>query len=112
MGKGLTYAQKLAIARQTELTIGVDIGFQKAADFFAIALYEEGFGPQRQEKIVCRVMELDSEYGDAWTDGNEADYKQEQIDRILKKAFGEKFESFFERNPYIKKANYAGKGKC
>lgn len=50
MGKGLTYAQKLAIARQTELTIGVDIGFQKAADFFAIALYEEGFGPQRQEK--------------------------------------------------------------
>lgn len=50
MGNGLTYAQKLAIARQTELTIGVDTGFQKAADFFSIALYEEGFGEQRQEK--------------------------------------------------------------
>ena len=49
MGNGLTYAQKLAIARQTELTIGVDTGFQKAADFFSIALYEEGFGEQRQE---------------------------------------------------------------
>lgn len=73
---------------------------------------KKGSARSGRKKIVCRVMELDSEYGDAWTDGNEADYKQEQIDRILKKAFGEKFESFFERNPYIKKANYAGKGKC
>lgn len=111
MGNGLTYAQKLAIARQTELTIGVDTGFQKAEDFFSIALYEEGFGEQRQEKIARRVMELDQEYGDAWTGRVEADYKQEQIDRILKKAYGKNFTPFLERNPYIKKFNYAGKGK-
>lgn len=111
MGNGLTYAQKLAIARQTELTIGVDTGFQKAADFFSIALYKEGFGEQRQEKIARRVMELDQEYGDAWTGRVEADYKQEQIDRILKKAYGKNFTPFSERNPYIKKFNYAGKGK-
>lgn len=111
MGNGLTYAQKLAIARQTELTIGMDTGFQKAADFFGIALSEEGFGEKRLEKIARRVMELDQEYGDAWTGCVEADYKQEQIDRILKKAYGKNFTPFFERNPYIKKFNYAGKGK-
>lgn len=111
MGNGLTYAQKQVIARQTALTIGMDTGFQKAADFFGIALYEEGFGEKRLEKIARRVMELDQEYGDAWTDCDDADYKQEQIDRVLKKAYGKNFESFFERHPYIKKFNYNGKGK-
>ena len=50
MANGLTYAQRLQIARDTELQIGVDTGFQKAADFFDIALYEEGFGEKRLEK--------------------------------------------------------------
>lgn len=77
----------------------------------AIALYEEGFGEKRLEKIARRVMELDEEYGDAWTGRAEADYKQEQIDRVLKKAYGKNFTPFFDRNPYIKKFNYAGKGK-
>ena len=67
MANGLTYAQRLQIARDTELQIGVDTGFQKAADFFGIALYEEGFGEKSLEKIARRVMELDEEYGDAWT---------------------------------------------
>ena len=111
MANGLTYAQRLQIARDTELQIGVDTGFQKAADFFGIALYEEGFGEKRLEKIARRVMELDEEYGDAWTGRSEADYKQEQIDRVLKKAYGKNFTPFFDRNPYIKKFNYAGKGK-
>lgn len=106
MGNGLTYAQKLKIARETELKIGVDTGFQKAADFFGIALYEEGFGEQRLERIARRVMELDDEYGDAWTKSTESDYKQEQIDRVLKKAYGKNFTPFYERNPYIAKFNY------
>lgn len=111
MAKGLTYAQKIQAARDTELKIGVDAGFQKAADFFGIALYEEGFGAQRLERIALRVMQLDDEYGEAWTKSVEADYKQEQIDRVLKKAYGKNFTPFAERNPYIAKYNYKAGGK-
>ena len=111
MGKGLNYAQKLQIARDTELKIGVDAGFQKAADFFGIALYEEGFGEQRLERIARRVMQLDDEFGEAWSNSKEADYKQEQIDRVLKKAYGKNFTPFAERNPYIAKFDYKAGGK-
>ncbi len=110
MGKGLNYAQKLQIARDTELKIGVLTGFQKACDFFGIALYEEGFGEVRLERLARRVMKLDDELGDAWTKSEEADYKQEQIDRVLKKAYGKNFTPFAERNPYIAKFNYKSGG--
>lgn len=85
MGKGLNYAQKRQIARDTELKIGVLTGFQKACDFWGISLYEEGFGEVRLERLARRVMQLDDELGDAWTKSEEADYMQEQVDRILKK---------------------------
>lgn len=110
MAKGLTYAQKVKAAREAELQIGVDTGFQKAADFFGMALYEEGYGEQRQERIARRVMQLDDELGEAWTNSKEADYKQEQVDRILKKAYGKNFSPFAERNPYIAKFDYKAGG--
>lgn len=50
MGNGLTYAQKLAIARQTELTIGVDTGFQKAADFFLSHFMKKGLENNGKKK--------------------------------------------------------------
>lgn len=110
MGKGLNYAQKRQIARDTELKIGVLTGFQKACDFWGISLYEEEFGEVRLERLARRVMQLDDELGDAWTKSEEADYMQEQVDRILKKAYGKNFSPFAERNPYIAKFDYKSGG--
>ena len=98
------------IARHTELKIGVLTGFQKACYFWGISLYEEGFGEVRLERLARRVMQLDDELGDAWTKSEEADYMQEQVDRILKKAYGKNFSPFAERNPYIAKFDYKSGG--
>ena len=83
MGKGLNYAQKRQIARDTELKIGVLTGFQKACDFWGISLYEEGFGEVRLERLARRVMQLDD---------------------------GKNFSPFAERNPYIAKFDYKSGG--
>lgn len=111
MGNGPNYMQRLVAATQAGFTTGCSVGFQKSADLFGVALYEEGFGEARLERIALRVRELEHEYGDAWNDAVEADYQQEQIDRVLKKAYGKNFVPFETRNPDIKKITYGKKGK-
>lgn len=87
-------------------SVGEDVGFQKCADLFFLALIEDGWGKKRLERIFVKVHELQREYNDAYKCKPESDWLQEQMDAKLRKSCGEHFVPFCARNPYIKQFNY------
>lgn len=109
----MNYAQRQAAARQAYLDIGMEVGAQKMADFFAIALNDQEvlgksvLGEKRLQLVLKRVHDLDVEFGEAFTVQPEADYLQEKLDRILKQIYQKSdFVPFSERYPAIKKSKY------
>ena len=102
----MRYVDQMEALSRASLEIGVDAGMQKAADLLQAALALEGFGPDRLARIVQRASELGAEFDGAYGCGPEADWLQERLDAILRKACGENFQPFRERNPHIKEFNY------
>lgn len=114
----MKYAEKLTMTREMCLNDGMQIGMQRMADFVAIALNDPAvmgkgvLGTGRLKKVFERVQELDNLFAEAFTVNTEADYKQEQLDRILKRIYGEAdFCGFAERYPYIRQVGYGGRRK-
>ena len=102
----MKYNDQLEAVSRASLEIGVDAGMQKSADLFQAALALDGFGPERLERIVRRAAELGAEFDGAYGCGPEADWLQERLDTILRKACGAHFVPFRERNPHIREFNY------
>ena len=95
------------------LEIGMEVGMQKMADFFAIALNDPAvlgksiLGKKRLMPVLQRVHDLIDEFAEAFTVADEADYMQEKLDRILRKIYGgSEFVPFEERYPAIKQRKY------
>ena len=109
----MNYAQKQAAARQAYLDIGMEVGMQKMADFFAIALNDPAvlgksvLGKKRLMPVLQRVHDLIDEFSVAFTVQDDADYMQEKLDRILRQIYGDsEFVPFEERYPSIKQRKY------
>ena len=109
----MNYAQKQATARQTYLEIGMEVGMQKMADFFAIALNDPAvlgksvLGKKRLMPVLQRVPALIDEFSVAFTVQDDADYMQDKLDRLLRQIYGDsEFVPFEERYPAIKQRKY------
>ena len=109
----MNYAQRQAASRQAYLDIGVEVGMQKMADFFAIALNDPSvlgksvLGRKRLEPVLLRVHDLCDEFAEAFTVADEADYMQDKLDRLLRQIYGDSdFVPFEERYPAIKQRKY------
>ena len=105
----MKYAQKQAAARQAYLDIGMEVGMQKMADFFAIALNDPSvlgksvLGKKRLMPVLQRVHDLIDEFAPAFTVQDDADYMQDKLDRMLRQIYGDaEFVPFAERYPAIK----------
>jgi hypothetical protein len=109
---GNTYLDKKKEREQTLLDIGVTCGKQQIVDYLTIALHDasimgkDTFGRERIEKVLVRLMQLDSEFSDAYTVKAEADYLQEKLDRSLREIYGDELIPFSERQPYVKQMGY------
>ena len=94
---------------QKHLDVGEQMGLQKMWDYMQIALRspdvmgKDTLGRARLEKLFQKCKELANEYHTAFTDDKEADYKQEQLDKQLHEVWGDDFEPFYSRYPYLKK---------
>ena len=75
----MNYAQRQAASRQAYLDIGVEVGMQKMADFFAIALNDPEvlgksvLGKKRLMPVLQRVHDLIDEFASAFTVQDDAD---------------------------------------
>ena len=105
----MNYAQRQAASRQAYLDIGVEVGMQKMADFFAIALNDPAvlgksvLGKKRLVTVLQRVHELIDEFAPAFTVRDDADYMQVKLYRMLRQIYGDgEFVQFEERYPEIK----------
>lgn len=102
----MKYIDQLDAVGRAAMEIGVEAGMQKVSDMFLAALAQEGFGEERLYRLACRVSELDTEFDGAYGCGPEADWLQERLDAILRKACGKYFVPFRDRNPHIREFNY------
>lgn len=102
----MKYVDQLDAVGRAAMEIGVEAGMQKISDMFIAALALEGYGEDRLVRLAQRVSELDAEFDGAYGCGPEADWLQERLDAILRKACGSHFVPFRERNPHIREFNY------
>ena len=115
MAKG-DYLDRQRKAQQTYLDIGEEMGMQKMWDYVQIALRDPDvmgkdiLGKARLQKVYKKLGELADHYETAFTDDKEADNRQEELDGVLREAWGDELHTFFERYPYIRKQDLS-KGK-
>ena len=60
----------------------------------------------QKRTVLLNYEVLANYYHIAFTDDKEADLVQEELDRHLKEVYGDDFQDFFTRYPYVKKMNY------
>jgi hypothetical protein len=112
MGAKNAYLEKQRKLQQGFLDVGEEMGIQKICDYLHIALRDpevmgkDVFGRKRLEKLFKKLNELANHYHTAFTDDKEADLVQEELDRNLKEVYGDDFQDFFTRYPYVKKQEY------
>lgn len=102
----MNYLDRMQAAAEEAAKLGEEVGFQKCADFFFLALAEDGWGAARLKALYDSVHVLQAEYAEAYRCSEESDWLQERMDEKLKRACGEHFVPFRVRNPYIKQFNY------
>lgn len=102
----MSYLDKLDAMLDAGVELGEEIGMQKCADYFFVALAVRGFGQDRLKDIFDLVHEVQRDYSGAYRCDAESDFLQERMDSILRKACGEYFVPFAERNPHIRQYNY------
>lgn len=109
---GKTYAERLKSEKQSYLSIGIDFGTQRMADYIAVVLNDpqimggSALGAKRIKKVFEAVRALEATLGAAFYANPEQDYWQEVMDRRLKCIFGEAFSPFAERYPMLKEIRY------
>lgn len=85
---------------------------QRMWDYVQMALRDKDtmgrdtFGPERLERRYLCLMGIADEYHAALTDGPEADFAQERMDRCLRPIWGDRFSDFSQRYPYIRQIRY------
>jgi hypothetical protein len=115
MAKG-DYLDRQRKAQQTYLDIGEEMGMQKMWDYVQIALRDPDvmgkdiLGKARLEKVYKKLGELADHYKTAFTDDVEADFRQEELDGVLREVWGDELSVFKDRYPYLKEQKY-NKGK-
>lgn len=111
MPKPNAYLAKQEAIKQKCFEIACDTTSQQFFDYMCIVLNDPDvmgknvFGAKRLQKIHDAMKELDKTYSEAWCGGQESDWYQEQIDRRLRRIFGD-IVPFRERYPYLKDWNY------
>lgn len=106
------YLQKQRDMQQGFLDVGEQLGMQKMWDFIQIALRDpdvmgkDTFGKKRLMKLFQKMTALADEYSVAFADDKEADYYQKKLDDSISGIWGDDFQTFFERYPYVKQYGY------
>lgn len=105
--------QKIEKARQDGLYTGIEIGFQMAADFIALAANDPDcvgadnvLGEQRLAKILAGAKYYQGKFPLAFCTDTESDYQRDVLDRLLKEVFPVSFAPFEERYPRIREIRY------
>ena len=102
------YLEEKSRREQHIFELGEQIGIQKMLDYIYIAMNQlDGYGHDRCCRIYKKLVELTDYFHPAFTDNVEADYKQEQLDGLLRQICGEDFVPFYERYPELKKIDYS-----
>lgn len=110
------YQARLRAAQQAYLDIGEEMGIQKAWDYIQIVLRDPEvmgknvFGKGKMKTVYTKLSEVADHYKTAFSEDKEADYRQEELDGVLKEIWEDDLVPFNERYPYIKQFNYK-KGK-
>lgn len=96
-------AKRIRSSNTAYFNAGFDAGGQKMCDLFFVAAYECGLvrTPAKAKQLFEKMHELEREYGVAWQGKMESDDAISRIDYVLKKVFGDDFQSFFKRNDVI-----------
>lgn len=106
------YIKRQQAVQQGFLDAGEQMGMQKMWDYLQIAVRcpdvmgNDILGRKRIEKIFAKCKELADHYHEAFTDGVEADYRQEELDGVLREIWGDDLNTFYERYPQLKKVDY------
>lgn len=91
---------------------GEAVGFQRCLDYMQVLLRnpeymgKDVFGRKRWERLYKGLMQCDKTFGDAFTQGVNADYCQEKLDANIREIFGEDTLPFEQRYPRFKKVGY------
>jgi hypothetical protein len=97
------------------LDIGIDSGAQRIIDYLQCVLHDpvvmggkkNVFGPKKMRRILGAIDQRDKYYANAYNvKRNNADKLQEELDLELHDIWGDETQSFAERQPYIKQADY------
>ena len=106
------YLEKQRKLQQGFLDVGEEMGIQKICDYLHVALRDpevvgkDIYGRKRFDKLFKKLNELANYYQTAFTDDKEADVVQEDLDRNLKEVYGDDFQDFHTRYPYVKQLDY------
>ena len=98
--------------QQYYFQIGEEVGFQRCLDYMQCLLRnhkyvgKDTFGRKRWEKLYEGLKECDRAFGDAFTQGKEADYCQEKLDANIREIFEEDTLPFAQRYPMFKQVKY------
>lgn len=100
--------------QQTYLDIGEEMGVQKAWDYIQILLRNPKvvgkkniFGKRRMKIAYEELSKIADYYKKAFSDDKEADYKQEELDGVLREIWEDDLVPFKERYPYIRQTDYS-----
>ena len=109
----MTFAQQIALEKQTAFDVGMSVGRQQTIDMLQIALNREhGFGEKRLHELLMSMKELVDYFFTAFdVKDDECDWYREQLDQALSVSCGKEHPliPFDERYEYLKKVNYRGK---
>lgn len=112
MGKN-DYLARRDEDRQKFFNVGEEMGIQKAWDYIQIVLRDPEvmgknvMGVNKLKKVYTKLAEVAEHYKFAFSDHVEADFYQEELDRVLKEIWGDELVVFKDRYPYIKEASYS-----
>lgn len=106
------YAARQKAAQQAVLEIGEELGMQKMWDYVQSCLHDpeimkkDTFGKERMTTLFEGLKKKADLYAVAFTDDKEADYYQEKLDADLREIWGDDFQPFEMRYPYVRQFGY------
>lgn len=106
------YLERQRKIQQTYLDIGEEMGIQKAWDYIQIVLRnpevmgKNAFGKGKMKKVYEELAKVSDHYKTAFSDDKEADYRQEELDGVLREIWEDDLVPFKDRYPYIRQFNY------
>ena len=110
------FQDRLKKDRQKFFDAGIDIGMQRMWDYVQKALTDKDvmsthvLTRERLEMVYKDCAKSADYFELAFTDHKEADYRQEELDWILRQIWEDDLVPFKDRYPAIKQQNY-NKGK-